>query len=61
MGRGPGRRDHPFGDLPPHEDGTATAAVPEAADDVKQVMVTAEPGPNRTDPTLPAVLDVSLD
>lgn len=45
----------------PHEDGTATAAIPEAGDDVKQVMVTAEPGPNRTDPTLPAVLDVSLD
>ena len=45
----------------PHEDGSATAAIPEAGDDVKQVMVTAEPGPNRTDPTLPAVLDVSLD
>ncbi len=45
----------------PHEDGSATAAIPEAGDDVKQVMVTAEPGPNRTEPTLPAVLDVSLD
>lgn len=45
----------------PHEDGTATAAIPEASEDVKQVMVTAEPGPNRTDPSLPAILDVSLD
>ncbi|CAN5439278.1 anti-sigma factor [soil metagenome] len=45
----------------PHEDGSATAAIPEATDDVKQVMVTAEPGPNRTDPTQPPILDVHLD
>lgn len=45
----------------PHADGTATAAVPEASDEATQVMVTAEPGPNRTDPTLPSVLSVSLD
>ncbi len=43
----------------PHPDGTATAAIPEATDDVERVMVTAEPGPNRTDPTEPAILDVS--
>lgn len=45
----------------PHEDGSATAAIPEAGDDVKQVMVTSEPGPNRTTPTAPPVLDVTLD
>jgi hypothetical protein len=45
----------------PHEDGTATAAVPEAADDADEVMVTAEPRAGRTEPTLPAVLDVRLD
>ena len=45
----------------PHEDGTATAALPEAADDVDEVMVTAEEGPGRTEPTLPPILDVRLD
>lgn len=45
----------------PHEDGTATAAVPEAAADADEVMVTAEPRAGRTSPTLPAVLDVRLD
>jgi Anti-sigma-K factor rskA len=44
----------------PHEDGTATAALPEARGDVTEVMVTAEPGPGRTEPTLPAVIDVRL-
>jgi anti-sigma-K factor RskA len=44
----------------PHDDGTATAALPEAADGFSEVMVTAEPGPGRTEPTLPAVLDVKL-
>ncbi|MDP9188561.1 MAG: anti-sigma factor [Actinomycetota bacterium] len=42
----------------PDEDGSATAAIPEASDEVDRVMVTAEPGPNRTDPTLPPILDV---
>lgn len=45
----------------PHEDGTATAAVPEAVDDADEVMVTAEPRAGRSSPTLPAVLDVRLD
>jgi anti-sigma factor RsiW len=45
----------------PHDDGTATAALPEAAGDVSEVMVTAEPGPGRTEPTLPPVIDVRLD
>jgi anti-sigma factor RsiW len=44
----------------PHEDGTATAALPEAAGEVSEVMVTAEPGPGRSEPTLPAVIDVRL-
>jgi hypothetical protein len=45
----------------PHEDGTATAAVPEAARDADEVMVTAEPRVGRAQPTLPSVLDVRLD
>lgn len=45
----------------PHPDGTATAAIPEVTDQVRQVMVTAEPGPNRTVPTPPPILDVMLD
>jgi len=45
----------------PHKDGTATAAVPEAAEDADEVMVTAEPRPGRAAPTLPSVLDVRLD
>jgi hypothetical protein len=44
----------------PHEDGTATAALPEAASGATAVMVTAEPGPGRTEPTLPALIDVDL-
>lgn len=45
----------------PQSDGTATAAIPEAgSDDAERVLVTAEPGPNRTDPTEPAILDVGL-
>ena len=39
----------------PHEDGTATAAVPEAAGDATELMITREPRPGRTTPTLPAV------
>lgn len=42
----------------PHADGTATAAVPEAREDATRVMVTAEPGPNRADPTLPPIITV---
>lgn len=45
----------------PHEDGTATAAVPEAVEGADEVMVTAEPRVGRSSPTLPAVLDVRLD
>lgn len=45
----------------PHEDGTATAAVPEAAADATQVMITREPMAGRTEPTLPALVDLSLD
>lgn len=44
----------------PHGDGTATAALPEAGDDLSQVMVTAEPGPNRTVPSSHPLLEVSL-
>lgn len=44
----------------PHDDGTATAAVPEAAGDVDEVMVTREPMPGRHSPTLPAVLDARV-
>ena len=45
----------------PHADGTATAAVPEAAEGATEVMVTQEPRAGRSTPTLPAVLDVRLD
>jgi hypothetical protein len=45
----------------PHEDGTATAAVPEAAGDATEVMITREPRAGRTTPTLPAVVGLSLD
>lgn len=44
----------------PHADGTATAAVPEAAEGATEVMVTREPGPGRTEPTLPTVLELEL-
>lgn len=44
----------------PHEDGTATAAIPEADGPVSRVMVTAEPGPGRTEPSSPPVLDVQM-
>ena len=45
----------------PHADGTATAAVPEAADGASEVMVTVEPRPGRRTPTLPTVLDARID
>jgi hypothetical protein len=45
----------------PHDDGTATAAVPEAAVDADEVMVTRERRPGASSPTFPAVLDARLD
>ena len=45
----------------PHEDGTATAAVPEAAGDATEVLITREPRAGRTTPTLPAVVGLSLE
>ncbi len=45
----------------PHDDGTATVAVPEAAGDADQVMVTREPRIGRKVPTLPTLLTASLD
>ena len=50
----------PSASFVPQPDGTATAAVPEAATGARQVMVTREPGPNQTSPTLPTVLEVEL-
>lgn len=44
----------------PHDDGTATAAVPEATGDFSDVMVTREPRPGRRAPTLPPVLDARV-
>jgi len=44
----------------PHADGTATAAVPEAADGASQVLVTREPRPGLQSPTGPTVLQVRL-
>jgi hypothetical protein len=51
---------HPSASFVPHHDGTATAAVPEAARDATAVMVTREPGPNQRTPTLPTVLNADL-
>ncbi len=45
----------------PNEEGSATAALPEAAEDLEQVLVTAEPGPGRTEPSLPPILDIRVD
>jgi hypothetical protein len=56
-----GTEIRPSATFVPHEDGTATAAVPEAADGATQVMVTREPGPNPSQPTLPVVLDAELN
>ena len=61
VGRRPSGAVTPSATFLPHPDGTATAAMPEAADEVRQVMVTAEPGPSRTEPTPPPILDVKLD
>jgi Anti-sigma-K factor rskA, C-terminal len=44
----------------PHADGTATAAVPEAAAGADEVMVTKEPMPGRRTPTLPPLVDLNL-
>jgi hypothetical protein len=44
----------------PHDDGTATAAVPEAASDVDAVLVTRERRPGTRTPTFPPVLDAQL-
>lgn len=50
----------PSANFIPHEDGTATAAVPEAADGATEVMVTREPGPNRRTPVGGQVLRAEL-
>jgi hypothetical protein len=55
-----GETVRPSASFVPHADGTATAAVPEAADGATQVMVTREPRPGREQPTLPTVLEVEL-
>jgi hypothetical protein len=44
----------------PRADGTATAAVPEAAEGATQVVVTREPRPGLREPTGPTVLQVRL-
>ena len=45
----------------PGADGSANAAVPEAAGDADKVLVTREPRAGLTAPTSPAVLEVELD
>ncbi len=50
----------PSASFVPHDDGTATAAVPEAAHGASQVMVTQEPGPNRRTPLGDQVLTAQL-
>ncbi|HEX2359340.1 MAG TPA: anti-sigma factor [Solirubrobacterales bacterium] len=45
----------------PDDDGTATAAVPEAAAGAEAVAVTREARPGATRPTLPSVLDATLN
>jgi anti-sigma-K factor RskA len=44
----------------PRQDGTATAAVPEAAGDATQVMITREPMPGRQQPSGPVLANLSL-
>lgn len=44
----------------PRDDGTATAAVPEAAQGADVVMVTREPRPGKLSPTLPTVMTAEL-
>jgi hypothetical protein len=51
----------PSASFVPHDDGTATAAVPEAATGADEVMVTREPRPGKRSPTLPPVLSVRID
>lgn len=45
----------------PHEDGTATAAVPEVLGGGEQVTVTEEARPGRRTPTLPSLITASID
>jgi anti-sigma-K factor RskA len=45
----------------PNEDGTATAAVPEVLEGASEVMVTEEPRPGRSTPSLPPLLTVRVD
>jgi anti-sigma-K factor RskA len=56
-----GTEVRPSATFVPHADGTATAAVPEAADGATQIMVTRERGPHPSQPTLPVVLDAELN
>lgn len=51
----------PSASFVPHEDGTATAAVPEAAGDATEVMITTESSVGHKQPTLPPVMDLRLD
>jgi Anti-sigma-K factor rskA, C-terminal len=50
----------PSGAFVPHQDGTATAAVPEAAEGADQVLVTREPRAGMTGPTSSSVLGGKL-
>jgi anti-sigma factor RsiW len=59
VARGPVVR--PSASFVPHEDGTATAAIPEASADVDQVLVTREPHAGVRAPTLPPVLTADLN
>lgn len=52
---------HPSANFIPKEDGTATAAVPEAAEGATEVTVTREPDPNRQVPSGPQVLRAQLN
>ena len=51
----------PSASFVPHEDGTATAAVPEAVGDATEVMITTESSVGHKQPTLPPVMDLRLD
>ena len=51
----------PASSFVPDRAGDATAAVPEPLKTGDKVMVTREPGPDRTTPTLPAVLSARVD
>jgi hypothetical protein len=45
----------------PHPDGSATAAVPELPGGASEVLVTREPAPGRTKPTMPSLLEVQVE